>query len=77
MRHTDITTEWTELGAVLGVKLKSGRMDFKRRDAVMKYNEYLKEIPELILPVEMQYARHVYHLYVVQTPQSRTSEFSE
>ncbi len=56
-------------GAVLGVKLKYlEEWTSKRRDAVMKYNEYLKEIPELILPAEMQYARHVYHLYVVQTP---------
>jgi dTDP-4-amino-4,6-dideoxygalactose transaminase len=38
----------------------------KRRVAAL-YNQVLAEIEGLSLPVEMPYARHVYHLYVVRT----------
>ncbi|MGE5429461.1 MAG: DegT/DnrJ/EryC1/StrS family aminotransferase [Syntrophomonadaceae bacterium] len=54
-------------GAVLNVKLKY--LDLwteKRRAAAKLYKEYLNGIDEIILPSEMTYAKHVYHLYVVQ-----------
>ena len=53
-------------GAVLGVKLKylDGWNELRRRHAA-RYHELLRETP-LTLPREMEYARHVYHLYVVQ-----------
>lgn len=54
-------------GAVLGVKLKHlDNWNSMRRAHAAGYNELLKD-SELLLPREMDYARHVYHLYVVQT----------
>jgi dTDP-4-amino-4,6-dideoxygalactose transaminase len=54
-------------GAVLSVKLKYlDRWNDLRREHAARYDELLKE-SGLRLPREMDYARHVYHLYVVQT----------
>jgi dTDP-4-amino-4,6-dideoxygalactose transaminase len=55
-------------GAVLGVKLK--HLDVwtnKRRSVAEKYFEQLKDLQEIVLPKEMPYAKHVYHLFVIQT----------
>jgi len=54
-------------GAVLGVKLKHLE-DWTngRRRVAAKYVELLKDVEGLKLPKEMDYARHVYHLFVVQ-----------
>jgi dTDP-4-amino-4,6-dideoxygalactose transaminase len=54
-------------GAVLNVKLKylNGWTNERRR-AAKKYNECLKDVEQIILPVEMDYAKHVYHLFVIQ-----------
>ncbi|HEX2868546.1 MAG TPA: DegT/DnrJ/EryC1/StrS family aminotransferase [Ignavibacteriales bacterium] len=54
-------------GAVLLVKLKYiQEWTEKRRRAAALYREYLSGIEEIKLPNEMPYARHVYHLYVIQ-----------
>jgi dTDP-4-amino-4,6-dideoxygalactose transaminase len=54
-------------GAVLRVKLAHlDRWNDLRRAHAARYHELLGKIP-LIWPREMEYARHVYHLYVVQT----------
>jgi dTDP-4-amino-4,6-dideoxygalactose transaminase len=54
-------------GAVLNVKLKHlDRWNELRRSTAARYTELLKD-SGLVLPREMPYARHVYHLYVVQT----------
>jgi dTDP-4-amino-4,6-dideoxygalactose transaminase len=54
-------------GAVLGVKLKYlNEWTEGRRRAAAEYKEFLKDIRELVLPVEMEYSKHVYHLYVIQ-----------
>jgi dTDP-4-amino-4,6-dideoxygalactose transaminase len=55
-------------GAVLGVKMKyiAGWTENRRKVAAY-YNEHLAGIEELVLPKEMDYAKHVYHLYVVQS----------
>ncbi|HZH92043.1 MAG TPA: DegT/DnrJ/EryC1/StrS family aminotransferase [Pyrinomonadaceae bacterium] len=58
-------------GAVLGVKLKhlDGWNDLRRAHAA-RYGDLLSGMNRdgaLTLPREMSYARHVYHLYVVQT----------
>jgi len=53
--------------AVLRVKLK--RLDEwneKRRNIAKLYNELLKD-SNVILPVEKNYAKHVYHLYVIRS----------
>ncbi len=54
-------------GAVLDVKLKylNEWIDARRRNAHY-YNELLQGIDGVILPKEMSYAKHVYHLYVIQ-----------
>jgi len=54
-------------GAVLGVKLKYLKeWTEKRRNVAKRYNELLNEVNEIKLPKEMEYAKHVYHLYVIQ-----------
>jgi dTDP-4-amino-4,6-dideoxygalactose transaminase len=54
-------------GAVLGVKLKHlNKWTDARRAVAAKYNEGLKDISKVITPKEMSYAKHVYHLYVIQ-----------
>jgi dTDP-4-amino-4,6-dideoxygalactose transaminase len=54
-------------GAVLGVKLKHLE-DWTngRRRAAAKYKELLQDVEGLKLPKEMDYAKHVYHLFVIQ-----------
>lgn len=55
-------------GAVLGVKLPHlFRWTEARRANAAHYNALLKAKGDLVLPVERNGARHVYHLYVVQT----------
>ena len=54
-------------GAVLGVKLKHlSKWTDARRAVAAKYNDGLKGIAKIITPKEMSYAKHVYHLYVIQ-----------
>jgi dTDP-4-amino-4,6-dideoxygalactose transaminase len=54
-------------GAVLGVKLKylNGWTE-KRRAVAARYKELLAGVEEIVLPKEMPYARHVYHLFVIR-----------
>jgi len=54
-------------GAVLGVKLKHLE-DWTngRRRVAAKYKELLKDVEQIKLPKEMDYAKHVYHLFVIQ-----------
>ncbi|MBV9925991.1 MAG: DegT/DnrJ/EryC1/StrS family aminotransferase [Acidobacteria bacterium] len=58
-------------GAVLGVKLKYlDDWNALRRRHAARYRELLAPLEEsgaLVLPVEADYAEHVYHLFVVQT----------
>ncbi|HEX8889936.1 MAG TPA: DegT/DnrJ/EryC1/StrS family aminotransferase [Pyrinomonadaceae bacterium] len=54
-------------GAVLGVKLKHlEEWNELRREHAARYGELLQE-SSLILPQEMPYSGHIYHLYVVQS----------
>lgn len=54
-------------GAVLSVKLKylAGWNEARRSNAAI-YDSLLKTVDEVIPPREMDYARHVYHIYAVQ-----------
>lgn len=55
-------------GAVLGVKLKHlDKWTENRRKVAMLYTQGLDKIGDIIPPHEMPYAKHVYHLYVIQT----------
>ncbi|MDY0081695.1 MAG: DegT/DnrJ/EryC1/StrS family aminotransferase [Ignavibacteriaceae bacterium] len=54
-------------GAVLGVKLKYlSKWTDARRSVAAKYYEGLKDLTKVITPKEMSYAKHVYHLFVIQ-----------
>lgn len=54
-------------GAVLGVKLKHiGNWTEARRTVASKYRNYFSLEENIQLPVEMDYAKHVYHLFVVK-----------
>jgi dTDP-4-amino-4,6-dideoxygalactose transaminase len=55
-------------GAVLGVKLRHlDRWTEARRAVVQKYNQLLSGC-DVQTPVEMPYARHVYHVYTLRSP---------
>lgn len=59
-------------GAVLGVKLRHlDKWNDLRREHAARYTELLQE-SGLGLPREMDYARHIYHLYVVQSDKRDT-----
>lgn len=62
-------------GAVLGVKLKhlDSWTDGRRR-AAAKYKELLGTIESITLPKEMDYSKHVYHLFVIQLPNTETRD---
>jgi len=55
-------------GAVLSVKLKYlNQWNESRRKNARLYNELLANIDGVILPTEADYAKHIYHLYVIRT----------
>lgn len=55
-------------GAVLGIKLKYlAQWTELRRAVAQKYNVRLQGTGDVFLPKELPYAKHVYHLYVIQT----------
>jgi len=62
-------------GAVLGVKLKylEGWTE-GRRLVAKKYYELLKDSNSIKLPKEMDYAKHVYHLFVIQVVKENLNE---
>lgn len=54
-------------GAVLGVKLNYiEKWTEMRRQNAAKYKELLSGCDKIVLPKEMDYAKHVYHLFVIQ-----------
>jgi dTDP-4-amino-4,6-dideoxygalactose transaminase len=56
-------------GGILSVKLKYlDKWNDNRRAHAKLYNELLKDISPVITPSEMEYAKHVYHLYVIRVP---------
>lgn len=57
-------------GAVLAVKLKYlDQWTKSRRKHAAYYNELLRNVSGVTTPREMSYAKHVYHLYVIRTPE--------
>lgn len=54
--------------AILRVKLKYlNKWNESRRKNARRYNELLNSISGIITPYEDNYAKHVYHLYVIRT----------
>ncbi len=65
-------------GAVLGVKLNHlGKWTDGRRRVAAKYRELLSDIEQIKLPTEMDYSKHVYHLFVIQVNGEEGKERSE
>ena len=55
-------------GAILSVKL--ARLDGwleRRRAVARRYQDGLRDVGDLVLPADRDWARHVYHLYVVRS----------
>jgi len=53
--------------AILRVKLKYlDEWNQKRRRNAKKYNEFLEELEDIKTPIEKNFAKHVYHLYVIK-----------
>ncbi len=59
-----------EIQSAIGIKQleKLEWFNKKRRDFAKLYSEYLVDLP-VILPIEKEWAYHVYHLYVVRVSQ--------
>lgn len=54
-------------GAVLGAKLKYlSEWNNKRRKNAKYYNERLSNLDKIKTPVESEYGKHIYHLYIIQ-----------
>jgi len=55
-------------GAVLSVKLKHLSLwNEARRKNAQYYNDLIANTDSLIIPIEANYARHVYHVYAIRT----------
>jgi len=55
-------------GAVLSVKLKHlPAWNEARRKNGQLYNDLLADVDDVIIPVEADYAKHVYHIYTIRT----------
>ena len=58
--------------AILRVKLRHlNKWNESRRENAKKYNELLSNINGIIIPYEADYAKHVYHLYVIRADKGR------
>jgi dTDP-4-amino-4,6-dideoxygalactose transaminase len=55
-------------GAVLRIKLRHlEKANASRRANAALYNELLADVEGIVLPVEADYASHVYHIYAIRT----------
>lgn len=55
--------------AILRAKLRYlDRWNERRRELAALYRQKLSDVEEIVLPEEMPYARHVYHLFVIRVP---------
>lgn len=62
-------------GAVLGVKMDYlDQWTERRRKVADQYRELLDDIEQIILPIEMPYAKHVYHLFVIQVKEGGSEQ---
>lgn len=56
--------------AILDVKLKYlNTWNNARRQHAQRYRQLLAEVPDVIAPVEADYARHIYHVYAIRVHQ--------
>lgn len=68
---------FNEIQAVVGrAQLqKLDEFNRKRRENAKLYNELLKGVP-VVTPTEAEWAKAVYHLYVIRTPKEKNSQIS-
>lgn len=63
--------------AILRVKLPHiDKANEGRRQAAHRYNELLKDVPDIITPYEDPKAKHVYHQYTVRVQNGRRDELN-
>lgn len=63
---------------ILRVKLRHlDKWNESRRRNAKKYNELLSNIGGIIIPYETDYAKHVYHLYVVRVEKEERNKLRE
>ena len=64
--------------AILRVKLpRIDQANEARRMAAHKYNELLKDIPEIITPYEDERAKHVYHQYTIRVSNGKRDRLQQ
>lgn len=64
--------------AILRVKLRHlNKWNESRRKNAKKYNELLNNIGGITTPYEADYAKHVYHLYVIRVEKERRDKLRE
>jgi len=64
--------------AILRVKLRHlNKWNENRRKNAKKYNKLLNDISGIIIPYEADYAKHVYHLYVIRVKKERRDKLRE
>ncbi len=65
-------------GAVLGVKLRYlPEWTDGRRKVAAKYSQLLGDFDRIVLPAEMSWAEHVYHLFVIKVKPKNQSKRNE
>lgn len=65
-------------GAVLGVKLKHlVKWTNERRRAAAKYKEVLSGLDRIVIPKEVDEAKHVYHLYVIRLNEKKQDSMKD
>ncbi len=65
-------------GAVLGVKLKHlVKWTKERRRAAAKYKEVLSGLDRIVIPKEVDEAKHVYHLYVIRLNEKKQDSMKD
>jgi dTDP-4-amino-4,6-dideoxygalactose transaminase len=64
--------------AILRVKLPYiDQWNAQRRQVAARYNELLKDLPDIVTPVEAAYSEHVYHQYTVRILNDKRNQVQE
>jgi dTDP-4-amino-4,6-dideoxygalactose transaminase len=64
--------------AILRVKLPYiDQWNAQRRRVAARYNELLKDLPDIVTPVEAAYSEHVYHQYTVRILNDKRNQVQE
>lgn len=63
----------TDIQCALGLSQlsKLDRFLLRRRELVKRYDEILKDIPDIVLPYQEEWQESAWHLYVIKVPQEK------